>query len=506
MADPAAVGTLEALPAGVAEVGELAGSVRRRRGAHGLLRASFVPPEPIRDLRDLTRARTCITQERSREVQRLEKLLESAGIKLSSVATDITGVSGRLMLQALIDSRGTADPAAMADLAKRRMRSKIPVLTEALNGRFTAHHAFMTRLFLDRIDAHTRDIQALSAWIDELMRPFLPARELLESIPGFSRVVAEVFIAETGGDMTQFPTPGQLASLAGVSPGSNESAGRVKSTKTRPGNRYLKGALGTAALNQARTKLLLGEIPPAGPRRGPMKALGGAAGTRGRRAGPVECHPSGRIGIDGPEFPVLMALDESAGDGTVVGRPHAGRNGSQPAGLGERLSASPPRPSAFCRGAHQDALPGGILIPVGGLQGDGHRGEPLRGNPAPENDIRALVERADRHEHAVGVPEPGLVELPVLPPRQTSGIQRYLPAGIGLQHHRVAGRSGRLFGGRQCHVESALRGRIPQHQHRGQGDGHHGRRGAQQEGGPGESTCSRPVLPPAPRGGQIVHR
>jgi Transposase and inactivated derivatives len=120
-------------------------------GAHGLLRASFVPPEPIRQLRDLTRTRTHITAERTREVQRLEKLLESAGIKLSSVATDITGVSGRLMLQALIDSQGTADPAVVADLAKRRMRSKIPVLTEALNGRFTAHHAFMTRLFLDRI-------------------------------------------------------------------------------------------------------------------------------------------------------------------------------------------------------------------------------------------------------------------------------------------------------------------------------------------------------------------
>ena len=112
----------------------------------------------------------------------------------------------------------------------------------------------MTRLFLDRIDAHTRDIAALSERIDELMKPFLPARDLLESIPGFSQIVAEVFIAETGGDMTQFPTPAQLASWAGVSPGSNESAGRVKSTKTRPGNRYLKGALGVAALNQARSK------------------------------------------------------------------------------------------------------------------------------------------------------------------------------------------------------------------------------------------------------------
>ena len=112
----------------------------------------------------------------------------------------------------------------------------------------------MTQLFLDRIDAHTKDIEPLSERIDGLMKPFLPARELLESIPGFSQIVAEVFIAETGGDMTQFPTPGHLASWAGVSPGSNESAGRVKSTKTRPGNRYLKGALGVAALTVARSK------------------------------------------------------------------------------------------------------------------------------------------------------------------------------------------------------------------------------------------------------------
>jgi transposase len=178
------------------------------------------------------------------------------------------------MLQALIDSNGTADPAVMADLAKRRMRSKIPILTEALNGRFTAHHAFMTKLFLDRIDVHTKDIETLSARIDELMKPFLPARELLESIPGFSQIIAEVFIAETGGDMTQFPTPAHLASWAGVSPGSNESAGRVKSTKTRPGNRYLKGALGTAALNQARTKNTYFSAKYRRlTRRGPMKAL-----------------------------------------------------------------------------------------------------------------------------------------------------------------------------------------------------------------------------------------
>ena len=191
-----------------------------------------------------------ITQERTREIQRLEKLLEDAGIKLSSVASDITGVSGRLMLQALIDSQGTADPAVMADLAKRRMRSKIPMLTEALNG--TVHRP--SRVHDPAVPGpdrrpHHGHRRRCRGRIEGLMKPFLPARELLESIPGFSQILAEIFIAETGGDMTQFPTAGHLASWAGVSPGSNESAGRVKSTKTRPGNRYLKGALGVAALS-----------------------------------------------------------------------------------------------------------------------------------------------------------------------------------------------------------------------------------------------------------------
>lgn len=221
-------------------------------GAHGLVKASFVPPAPIRALRDLTRARTVITRERTREVQRLEKLLEDAGIKLSSVATEITGVSGRAMLEALI--AGQRDPAALADLAQRRMRSKIPALTEALTGRFTEHHAFMARLFLDRIDAHSADIARLDERIEAAIEPFRPARDLLISIPGFSRIVAEVFIAETGGDMSVFPSAGHLASWAGLSPGSNESAGRVKSSKTRPGNRYLKGVLGIAALSAARSK------------------------------------------------------------------------------------------------------------------------------------------------------------------------------------------------------------------------------------------------------------
>ena len=221
-------------------------------GAHGLLRASFVPPEPIRVLRDLTRARTVITRERTKEIQRLEKLLEDTGIKLSAVASEIVGVSGRAMLEALI--AGQRDPAVLADLAKRGLRKKIPQLTEAMRGRFSDHHAFMVRLYLDRIDAHNADIARLDDRIEEAIAPFRFARELLMSIPGWSAVVANVFIAETGADMSVFPTAGHLASWAGVVPGCNESAGRIKSASTRPGNRHLKAALGVAALSAARSK------------------------------------------------------------------------------------------------------------------------------------------------------------------------------------------------------------------------------------------------------------
>jgi transposase len=221
-------------------------------GAHGLVRASFVPPPPIRVLRDLTRARTLITRERTKEIQRLEKLLEDAGIKLSSVASNIIGVSGRAMLEALIG--GQRDPAVLADLAQKSMRNKIPALTEALAGRFTEHHAFMTQLYLDRIDAHDADIARLEERIEEAIKPFQATREQLMSIPSWSTTTAEVFIAETGADMSVFPTAAHLASWAGVAPGCNESAGQVKSAGTLPGNRYLKGALGVAALSAGRSK------------------------------------------------------------------------------------------------------------------------------------------------------------------------------------------------------------------------------------------------------------
>jgi transposase len=242
-------------------------------GAHGLLRGSLVPPAAIRELRDLTRARTALTRDRSRQVQRIEKVLEDAGIKLSSVATDIMGVSGRAMLAALI--AGTATPAAMADLAQRRMRSKIPALTEALTGRFTPHHGYLIRMHLDLIDQYGQALADLDVRIGEAMAPLAAARELLISIPGVSRIVAEVLLAETGGDMSVFPTAAHLASWAGTAPGCNESAGTVKSTKTRRGNRYAKTALGTAALAASRTKgtYLSAKYKRIAARRGPMKAL-----------------------------------------------------------------------------------------------------------------------------------------------------------------------------------------------------------------------------------------
>lgn len=221
-------------------------------GECGLLKASFVPPEPVRHLRDLTRYRSTLTVERTREAQRLEKELEDAGIKISSVASDILGMSGRAMLSALIT--GQADPNVMADMARGRLRSKIPALVEALTGRFGEHHAFLCRLHLTRIDELSASIEELSARIEAEMRPFSRQLERLATIPGVGPKTAEVIIAETGGDMTRFRTAAHLASWAGVVPGHHESAGRQRSGKRRHGNRWLAGALGTAALAAGRTR------------------------------------------------------------------------------------------------------------------------------------------------------------------------------------------------------------------------------------------------------------
>jgi len=221
-------------------------------GECGLLNASFVPPEPIRHLRDLTRYRATLAAERTREAQRLEKELEDAGIKLSSVATDILGVSGRAMLSALIE--GERDVHTLAEMAKARMRPKIPQLVEALTGNFGDLHAFLRRLHLERIDQLSAAILELSARIEEQMGPFARQLEQLATLPGVGQATAEVIIAETGGYMTRFRTAGHLASWAGVCPGHHESAGKRKSGKTRHGNQWLGAALGTATMAACRTK------------------------------------------------------------------------------------------------------------------------------------------------------------------------------------------------------------------------------------------------------------
>jgi transposase len=177
------------------------------------------------------------------------------------------------MLGALV--AGQRDPVVLAELAKRRMRPKIPELTEALTGRFSDHHAFLVQLHLDLIDQHTRAIHELTARVEIVMAPFRGARDLIVTIPGISTLVADLIIAETGADMSRFPTAGHLASWSGTCPGSNESAGHIKSTHTRPGNPYLKGALGVAALSAARSKgtYFSAKYRRIASRRGQVKAL-----------------------------------------------------------------------------------------------------------------------------------------------------------------------------------------------------------------------------------------
>jgi transposase len=204
-------------------------------GAHGLVRGSFVPPAPVRQLRDLTRTRTAVTRERGREIQRLEKVLQDAGIKLSSVASDITGVSGRAMLEALI--AGDSDPTAMADLTRRRLREKIPALTEALTGRFTGHHAFLTRTHLNLIDQHTAAIDELTARIEVVIEPFRRFRDLICTIPGIGGNTADVIVAETGADMSRFPSARSSPWLGAICPVELGFCGGVLTTPGRGGGR-----------------------------------------------------------------------------------------------------------------------------------------------------------------------------------------------------------------------------------------------------------------------------
>jgi transposase len=216
----------------------------------GLLRASFVPPQQIGRLRDLTRYRSKLVGERTRETQRVQKLLEDAGIKLDSVVSDILGVSARQMMEALIAE--VRDVEALAELARTTMRRKIPQLRRALEGRFDAHHALMLRMHLDHVDALSAAITRLDGEIDRVIRPFREQLGRLITIPGVARRTAEVIIAEVGVDMTRFATAGHLASWAGMCPGNHESAHKQRSGRARHGDSALKVALCEAAWAAAR--------------------------------------------------------------------------------------------------------------------------------------------------------------------------------------------------------------------------------------------------------------
>ncbi len=219
---------------------------------HGLIRPSFVPPKPIRELRDLTRYRKALIEERARQVQRVHKVLEDAGIKLSSVASQVLGISGRAMIEALV--QGTRDPEVLAELAKGTLRRKIPQLREALQGRFGSHHALLASEMLALIDHIEESIKRLSDQIEEVIAPFAEEVKLLDTIPGVDRRTAEVIIAECGPDMTRFPSASHLASWAGMCPGNNESGGKRRSGKTRKGSKWLRKALVEAAHGAARSK------------------------------------------------------------------------------------------------------------------------------------------------------------------------------------------------------------------------------------------------------------
>jgi transposase len=218
----------------------------------GLLHGSLVPPAPIRELRDLTRYRKHQIAERTQEINRLHRILEDAGLKLATVMSDVMGASGRAMLQALV--AGTTDPEVLADLARGRLRSKLPRLREALHGQFRRHHALLIGHMLRKLEFLETMIATLTTDIDERLGPFEATLANLDTIPGVDRRSATSILVESGGDMSRFPTAGHLCSWATVCPGQDESAGKRRSGRTRNGNRYLKAALVECAHGAARAK------------------------------------------------------------------------------------------------------------------------------------------------------------------------------------------------------------------------------------------------------------
>jgi transposase len=219
---------------------------------HGLLSPSFIPPKPIRELRDLTRSRTLLIRERATVANRIQKVLEDANIKLAGVASDILGASGQDMIRALI--RGRTDPVELADLARERLRKKIPALQKALHGRVTEHHRFLLRSLMDQVRHLDQQIRRFDGRIAKLMAPFREAAQRLQTIPGIGQASAEVIAAEIGVDMSRFPTPGHLASWAGMCPGNNESAGKRRSGRTTKGSQWLRSTLVQVAWAATHTK------------------------------------------------------------------------------------------------------------------------------------------------------------------------------------------------------------------------------------------------------------
>jgi len=218
----------------------------------GLLRSSFVPPPPIRELRDITRYRVQQTRDRSQEVNRLQKVLEDAGVKVTSVLSDVMGASGRAMVEALV--AGTTDPQVLADLARGKLRQKLPALQRALVGRFRPVHAFLLEQILAKIDYLDEALERLTAEIDRRVAPFAPMLTALDTIPGINRIGAISLLAETGGDMQHFPSAAHLCSWAGMCPGHDESAGKRRTGKTRKANRYLRTTLVQAGVAASHKK------------------------------------------------------------------------------------------------------------------------------------------------------------------------------------------------------------------------------------------------------------
>jgi transposase len=239
----------------------------------GLLQASFIPPEPIRELRELTRQRTQLVGEKSAVANRIQKVLEDANIKLGSVASDVLGVSGRDMLEAII--AGEENPEKLADLARRRLRSKIPELQLALQGRVTDHHRFLLRLLLEHVNHLESLIAQLGTRIEAVLVPFEEAAARLDTIPGVDRRAAEILVAELGTDREVFPTAEHLASWAGMCPGNNESAGKRRTGKTTRGSRWLRTTLVQAAWAASHTKgtYLAAQYRRLAARRGKKRAL-----------------------------------------------------------------------------------------------------------------------------------------------------------------------------------------------------------------------------------------